>query len=80
MELMLQYDAKIIYIKGNENSIADMLSHLPCENKLEAAEKAAQHPYSYCDAEDVQDTVASIYLSDLFTPMKAATSWQTVLT
>ena len=38
MELMSQYDAKIIYIKGKENSVVDALSHLLCEDTTNSAE------------------------------------------
>lgn len=41
MEFMLQYDAKIFYIKGNENTVADALSRLPCEATLKTAEESA---------------------------------------
>ena len=38
MELMSQYDAKIIYIKGEENSVVDALSHLLCEDTTNSTE------------------------------------------
>lgn len=38
MELMSQYDAKIMYIEGDDNSVADALSRLPCEEATDTAE------------------------------------------
>ena len=46
---MSQYDARIVYIKGKENSMADALSCLPCEDAHDEAERHTQHPYSYCE-------------------------------
>ena len=40
MELMSQYDGKIVYIKGNQNSIADALSRIPMVDTTEDALKA----------------------------------------
>ena len=41
MEFMSQFDAKIIYIKGKENTVADTLSHLPSSDALIKAETMA---------------------------------------
>lgn len=45
---MSQYDAKIIYVKGGDNTVADVLSCLPCNTTTEAAENIACHLYDYC--------------------------------
>ena len=70
MELMSQYDAKIIYIKGEDNTVADTLSRLPCESTEEYAEQNAKHPYSYC--EDESSLVSFIYPKGSLTTLSAA--------
>ena len=72
MELMLQYDAKIVYIKGDDNSVAETLSHLLCEETTDTAERSAQHPYHYC--EDECSSVACISSGLSHTPWEAATA------
>jgi len=76
MELMSQYDAKIVYIKGDDNCVADALSQLLTEDTLTEVESIAQHPYSYCSDEDdtlhAMATLHSDYL--VHTPMEAANS------
>lgn len=41
MELMSQYDAKIIYVKGKDNMVADTLSRLPCQPTTNDAKNIA---------------------------------------
>ena len=72
MELMSQYDAKIVYITGDDNSVADALSRLPCEETTDTAERSAQHPYNYCDNEC--SSVACISSGLSHTPWEAATA------
>ena len=72
MELMSQYDAKIVYIKGDDNSVADSLSWLPCEEATNEAECTAWHPYSYCD--DEHPYIACISSNLAHTLWEAATS------
>ena len=74
MELMSQYDAKIVYIKGDDNCVADALSQLPYENELQLAEDTAKHPYSYCADDEPLTSVASIHTGDFPSVMKAAES------
>jgi len=48
MELLSIYDCKFIYVKGEDNSVADALSRLPtlsCVSPSDA-ESAASHPYN----------------------------------
>ena len=72
MELMSQYDARIVYIKGEENSVADALSRLPCEDTHDEAIRHAQHPYSYC--EDDNNHIAVVWSNDDNSALMAATS------
>ena len=44
---MSQYDTKIIYVKGSDNTVADALSCFPCNTTTEAAENIAHHPYNH---------------------------------
>lgn len=74
MELMSQYDAKIVYLKGDDNCVADVLSRLPYENELQLAEDTAKHPYSYCADNEPLTSVASIHTGDFPSVMKAAES------
>ena len=54
MEFMSQFDVKIIYIKGESNTVADALSHLPVNlsTSSEAVVKAARSPYNFCPDND----------------------------
>jgi len=75
MELMSQYDAKIVYIKGDDNCVTDALSHLPNDDTLNEAELMAQHPYSYCsDEDDTLHSMATIHSGNLCTLMETAIS------
>ena len=75
MELMSQYDAKIVYIKGDDNCVADTLSRLPTDSALTNAENVARHPYSYCsDDNDPLHAVATLYSDYTHTPMETAIS------
>jgi len=75
MEFLSQYDARIVYIKGKDNSVADALSHLPCDNNN--AETTAQHLYSFCEDDDTINAIACIYLLSLQGPWETATSLST---
>jgi len=52
MEFLSQYDCKIIYLKGDDNSMADALSQTTFD-----AEKEAAHPWS----NDRAEPIAAIY-------------------
>lgn len=54
---MSQYDAKIVYIKGEENMVADALSWLLSFDQ-EKLEKNATHIYTYC-LDDMEDDMVS---------------------
>ena len=74
MEFLSQYDAKIIYIKGDDNTVADTLSHLPYKSTSEEAEQSTQHPYSYCDDDESLEVIASIWNADCSSPFESATT------
>ena len=71
---MSQFDAKIIYIQGGNNTVADALSQLPSNEKSVHAEKSACHPYAFCDNNDTYGVVASISLPRVCGPWESATS------
>ena len=50
MEFMSQYNAKIMYIKGEDNTVTDALSHLPTtlSPSGETTICTARAPYNYC--------------------------------
>ena len=73
MEFMSQFDAKIVYIKGDENTVADALSRLPSTKALTDAEKSARHPYEFCEDDDHTASVASIFMPSLCGPWETAT-------
>jgi hypothetical protein len=73
MELMSQFDAKIVYIKGEDNTVADALSCLPSPESLIKAENVARHPYNFCDDDEDIPMVASIVLPSLCGPWESAT-------
>ena len=79
MELMSQFDAKIVYIKGDDNTVADTLSCFPSSKPLypspetlTKAESTARHPYDFCDDDDNSTMVASVVLPSLWGPWKSA--------
>ena len=71
MEFMSQYDTKIVYVKGKDNTVADALSHLPTSTQ-EELEWTAKYVYSYCpdDAED--DLVAVVLVGGIDSSLDAA--------
>jgi len=73
MEFMLQFNAKIVYIKGKENTVADALSCLPSPDTLAQAENAARHPYTFCDDNEDTPNIASVVMLNLCGPWESAT-------
>lgn len=61
MEFMSQFNAEIIYIKGNDNTVADALSWLPTNKESIHADKLACYPYAFCDDDETYGVIASIY-------------------
>lgn len=50
MEFLSQYDRNIVYVKGEDNTVADVLSRLPCtpcvtSTEADAAAEAPFHPF-----------------------------------
>ena len=74
MELMSQFDAKSVYIKGEDNSVADALSHLPCKTDYSTAEMCAKHPYDFCENDNTECTIACISLPSWHGPWETAKS------
>ena len=62
MEELVIYNCKFIYVKGDDNTVANALSRYPQrESDLASAEKMACHPYRYCDDSDAE--VASVTMT-----------------
>ena len=62
MEELAIYNCKFIYVKGDDNMVANALSRYPQrESDLASAEKMACHPYRYCDDSDAE--VASVTMT-----------------
>jgi len=83
MELMSQFDAKIIYIKGEDNTVADALSRFPSHHSpfpspdtLIQTENTARHLYHFCEDDDTA-MVATIILPGLCGPWESATCLST---
>ena len=74
MEFMSQFDAKIIYIKGEDNMVVDALSHLPCSTSSHEAEASAHHPYHFCPDDDTDGIITSMLECTIQGPHDAATS------
>ncbi|EDR10481.1 uncharacterized protein LACBIDRAFT_316917 [Laccaria bicolor S238N-H82] len=51
MEFLSQYDARIVYIKGDNNNIADALSCLPVSDST-STDASTRHPYDFCEDDD----------------------------
>jgi len=64
MEFMSQFDAKIIYIKGENNTVVDTLSHLPVtlSPSSKAAMQQARSPYKFCPDDDGNKTTVNAVL------------------
>lgn len=80
MEFMSQFDAKIIYIKGENNTVADTLSRLPYTTSSSEVESSAKHPYSFCPDDDTDGIIASIFECEEPGPLTAATALTTLST
>jgi len=70
---MSQFDAKIVYIKGKENSVADALLCMPSPDTLKQADGTALHPYTFCEDDNNSSTVTSIIMPCLCGPWESAT-------
>jgi len=57
MEFLSQYDGKIVYVKGEENTVTDALSRLPTTHvaDLSEADSVAQGPYDTTTAAVLHD-------------------------
>jgi len=74
MEFMSQFDAKIVYIKGEDNAVADALSRHPMTDSAEEAECVTQHPYAFCADNNSDNIMASICSTTLQGPLDSAKS------
>ena len=64
MEFLSQYDAHFVYVRGEQNSVADALSRRPLDNIPSlVAEKGAQQPYSTSLTDD-EDSTGSFSADD----------------
>ena len=80
MEFLSQFNAKIVYIKGHENSVADTLSHMPTDTDSSTAYASAWHPYDFCEDNDTLCIVASISLPTPQGPWETVKALLTCLT
>jgi reverse transcriptase-like protein/integrase-like protein/chromodomain-containing protein len=76
MEFISQYDGKIVYVKGEDNSVADALSRLPDNSytttpSSSSAELSSTHAYHSPHHSGV---IASILSTNSIHPMEAASS------
>lgn len=70
MEFMSQFDVKIVYIRGEDNTMADVLSHLPMSlsHSSETAMVTARAPYDYCpDNDDDGSMTVNVVLATTYT-------------
>jgi hypothetical protein len=74
MEFMLQFDAKIIYIKGDNNLVAKALSCYPMSHSAEEAKQTTQHPYSFCADDDTDNFISSIWPTAMHGPWESVKS------
>ena len=59
MEFMSQFDVRIMYIKGGENTVADALFRLPvnpCTSRKSAI-LSAKAPYEFCPDNDEENSI-----------------------
>lgn len=74
MEFMSQFNAKVIYIKGKDNSVANALSCQPISKLADEAKHDAQHPYLFCADDETNNIIASIWSTDALGPWELAKS------
>jgi hypothetical protein len=67
MEFMSQFDTKIVYVKGEDNTVADALSRTDFKDSCEAESHAAT-PFEETDS----DAIAALYSPTLESPFHAA--------
>ena len=74
MEFMLQFDAKIVYIKGDDNSVADVLSCLPTMTipDTSTALTTACAPYEFCPYDDELASVNVVLPALQVSPWRSA--------
>jgi hypothetical protein len=70
MEFLSQYDCKIIYVKGEDNSAADALSRTDFTEMCDA-EAAAHEPWDECADDKDRPTVASVLVPKRDSPLRA---------
>ena len=70
----------MVYIKGDENSVADALSCMPTDTNSSIADVSARHPYDFCEDDDTLCIVASISLPTPQGPWETVKSLSTSLT
>jgi len=71
MEFMSQYEAKIVYVKGDDNTVADALSQLPV-NTQDELECTARYAYPYCPDNADEDLLALVVEAIEHTPFTGA--------
>ena len=59
MEFMSHYDAKIVYVKGEDNTLADALSCLPADAQ-EQLENMVANAYAYCPDDAEEDVITAV--------------------
>jgi len=74
MEFMPQFDTKILYIKGEDNTVANALSRLPYSTSSHEAEASACHPYHFCPDDDTKGMITSMFECTMPGPYDAAMS------
>jgi len=62
---MSQFDAKLIYNKGEDNSVANALPCLPAETDCSTAKDFAKHPYDFCEDNDTMCTIAHVVMPSI---------------
>jgi hypothetical protein len=70
MEFLSQYDCKIIYVKGEDNTAADALSRTDFTETGDA-ESAAHEPWDECADDKDRPTVASVLMPKKDSPLRA---------
>lgn len=71
---MSQFNAQIVYIKHEDNSVADALSRFPSKSECANVEKIACHPDVFCTDEHTNDAIVSVMLTKECNPWQTASS------
>lgn len=68
MEFMSQYDAKIVYVRGEDNTVADALSRVMAQDAAMSAKSTVGEAYAHCTEEE-DDMISTVMVDKNSSPL-----------